>query len=186
MTVQLGTLAKLQEKQTLVDLYRDHLSNESLTGVITAFSETFVYLSLFNDSGQSNGIAIAYVSDITRVRWGGNVRDSISHLMAKEKSIPLAPKLSLASVRDVIDSVQNQFGYVNILTERMNEGVTFIGEVESIDDQSLVLNEYGTMSSRDRHHMLIGLESISRIDAEAAYEKSIRYLFFQEAGSPLD
>lgn len=53
MSIQLKTLEKLKESQTLVDLYRDHLSNESLTGVVTDYSSSFVYLSLFSDAGLS-------------------------------------------------------------------------------------------------------------------------------------
>lgn len=57
MSIQLKTLKKLKESQTSVDLYRDHLNNESLTGVVTDYSSSFVYLSLFSDAGLSNGIA---------------------------------------------------------------------------------------------------------------------------------
>ena len=180
MSVQLSTFAKLKKDQTLIDLYRDNLSRESLTGVVTDFSDSFVYLSLFSDAGLPNGIAVAYIADVTRIRWGGNERASIGQLLAANQSMPLAPEIKLASLRDVIESVQHLFGYVNVLTERINSEVTFIGEVEEMDDQALVLHGYGTMSTRDRNHMLLKLNQISRVDAEAPYEKSIHFLFSQE------
>lgn len=177
MSVQLSTIKRLQQKQTLVDLYRDNLNRESLTGVITDYSDAFVYLSLFSDVGLPNGIAIVYIADVTRIRWGGNERTSIEQLISAHHAMPLTPTLNLASLREAIESVQREFGYVNLLTERMNGEVTFIGEIEEIDDRTLVLHGYGTMSTRDRNHMLLNLEQISRIDAEAPYEKSIRMLF---------
>jgi hypothetical protein len=180
MNVHLNTIEKLKQSQELIDLYRDHISSESLTGVITDYSDTFVYLSLFSDEGLPNGIAIAYIADVTRIRWGGNVRLSVKQLISAKQSVALAPAIPLDSLKDVIQSVQTHFGYVNVLTERVDEDVTFIGEVVEIDEQALVLHGFGTMRSRDSNHMLLGLENISRIDAEAPYEKSIHFLFMQD------
>ena len=177
MSVRQKTFEKLKQDQNLIDLYRDHLSNESLTGVVTDFSDTFVYLSLFRDEGLPNGIAVVYITDVTRIRWGGNARLSISQLITANGATPLTPAINLTSLREVIESIQAQFGYVNILTEHMNDAVTFIAEVEEIDDQAVVLHGYGTMDTRDRSHMLLYLANISRIDAEAPYEKSIHNLF---------
>jgi hypothetical protein len=181
MSVYLNTMQRLKQSQELVDLYRDYVSDESLTGVVTDYSESFVYLSLFSDEGLPNGIAVVFITDVTRIRWGGNVRRSIKQLAEAKKSAPLSPTISLKSLKDVIESIHQLFGYVNVLTERMNGEITFIGEVEEIDEQALVLHGYGTMSTRDRNHMLIGLAHITRIDAEAAYEKDIKFLSTQES-----
>jgi hypothetical protein len=179
MTVHLNTIEKLKQSQELIDLYRDHVSSESLTGVITDYSDTFVYLSLFSDGGSQNGIAIAYIADVTRIRWGSNELLSIKQLMTAKQSVALAPAIPLASLKDVIQSVETHFGYVNLLCERMDEDVCFIGEVVEIDEQALVLHGFGTMTSRDSSHMLLVLDNISRIDAEAPYEKSIHFLHTQ-------
>ena len=48
MTIYGNTLDQLRTEQTLVDLYRDHLDDETLTGYITEYTEDFVYMSLFS------------------------------------------------------------------------------------------------------------------------------------------
>ena len=157
-------------------LYRDRLDDESLTGIITAFTDDFIYLSLFSDSGLYDGISVVRLSDVTRIRWEGNERLSIQQLIEKKGTKPLAPKLNLGSMKDVIESIQDAFGYVNILTEQMESGITFIGKVAEIDDSYILIHGYGTMTSRDRNKMLIDLSEITRVDAEAQYEKDIVYL----------
>lgn len=182
MGVQLATLEDLKKSQELVDLYRDYLTRESLTGVITDFSESFVYLSLFDDSGLANGIAVCFIADVTRIRWRGNERLSIQQLVQVQKSTATAPSIDLRSLMAVIESIQTVFGYVNVLTERMHDDITFIGEVEAMDEQALVLHEYGTMATRARSQLLLRMDDISRIDADAAYERSIHTLFSSTTG----
>jgi hypothetical protein len=176
MSVLIKTLKQLQEKTHLVDLYRDRLDDESLTGIVTEFTGDFIYLSLFSDSGLCNGISVVRLSDVTRIRWEGNERESIQELIDKKESKPLTPEIDLSSMRSVIESIQNAFGYVNILTEEIDTGITFIGRVAEIDESHILLHGYGTMTSRDRNKMLIDLLEITRVDAEAPYEKDIVYL----------
>ena len=182
MAVFEETLAQLHDSVQLVDIYRDRLDHESLTGIISAFSTDFVYLSLFSDSGLCNGISIVRVSDITRIRWEGNERTSIQELIDQKATKPLVPKLNIKSMQDVITSVQDVFGYVNILTEEMDSEISFIGQVSEMDESYLLFHGYGTMTSRDKNKMLIDLSKITRIDAEAPYEKDIVYLATKSSG----
>lgn len=68
------------------------------------------------------------------------------------------------------------FGYVNVMTERMNSSITFIGEIQELDAETLVLQTYGTFSCRDRSHLMLDIDEITRVDADARYERSVRYL----------
>jgi hypothetical protein len=176
MSVYFDTLKELKQSRELVDLYRDHVSDESLTGVVTDYTRDFVYLSLVSDAGLPNGIAVVFLADVTRIRWGGNVRASILQLMREKKSALLAPVLRLGTLEDVLSSVNELFGYVNVLTERMNGDVTFIGEIGKMDGQALLLYAFGAMTTRDRNHMLLRLDEITRVDAEAQYERDIKAL----------
>lgn len=176
MRLTTRTLQSLRESQEIVDAYRDYLSSESITGVVSGFSDDFLYLSLFDNGGTANGIAVCYRSDITRLRWGGNERDSIATLIHASGAKPSAPKLKLETIESVLRSVRAAFGYVNVLTERMDDDITFIGEIEELDAESLLLQTYGTFSSRDRSRLLLRLDDITRVDADARYERSVRLL----------
>ncbi len=176
MRLSTKTLTMLKQEARLLDLYRDHLDSESLTGVVTDFTDDFVYLSLFEDSGAANGISVVWRRDVTRIRWGGNERDSISALVKASGAQPVAPKLQLGSLDSVLRSVRAAFGYVNVMTERMDNSITFIGEIQELDAETLVLQTYGTFSSRDRSHLMLDIDEITRVDADARYERSVHYL----------
>ncbi|MFZ6874974.1 hypothetical protein ACO0LF_23170 [Undibacterium sp. Di27W] len=182
MNLHSTTLSKLKNSQELIDVYRDDLhSDECLTGVILDYSDDFMLLGLFTDEGMEDGIGILYREDITRVRWGGNELTSIKELISFHQMRPLQASINLTLLKDVLVSVQNQFGYVCIHTERMNADVCFIGEIEEMDEHALILNGYGTKANRDRKHLLIALEKITRIDAGAVYEKSLQRLYSDKA-----
>lgn len=180
VSVATRALQLLKQRQDHVDLYRDHVCSESLSGVVTDYSDDFVYLSLFADSGFPNGVAVCRRDDITRLRWDGNERRSIAELVAAAGSRPTAPPLVLDSIHSILHSVAAAFGYVNVLTERMDDSVTFIGEIVEMDEDSLVLNTFGTFSSRDRSRLILNISDITRVDADAAYEKSVAYLAKKE------
>ena len=180
MTVQLDTLKALKQSQELVDVYRDRRTDESLTGVVTDYSEDFVYLSLVSDSGLQNGIAVVFADDVTRIRWQGNQRESIQQLMEKKQTRLAAPEIRLETLIDVLNSVSEAYGYVNVHTEGMDDRITFIGEIQSMDMGAVVLHEFGTMTSRDRHRLLLRLDEITRVDAGASYEEDIKLLASNE------
>ena len=176
MSVHTDLLLQLQTEQTLIDLYRDRLSQESLTGVVSGFTDTFVYLSLFSEDGLPNGISVVHLGDVTRIRWQGNALLSIQALIDAKASRPTVPELDLESTRSVLESVQRTFGYVNALTENSNSSITFIGEIAQIDHISFVLNEFGTMKTWQTAHLWLRIGDVTRVDADAQYERDIKFL----------
>ncbi len=76
----------------------------------------------------------------------------------------------------MIESVQNTFGYVNLIAEFLEDNISFIGEVAEQDSVWLLLRCYGTMSTLEKAGMLLDKAEISRIDAGSKYEESISYL----------
>ena len=181
MAVADQALRILKLSQEIVDVYRDHLESDSLTGVVADFSDDFVYLSLLSENGTANGIAIVYRSDINRLRWGGNPRQAIGHLVEAAGTKLTRPAISLDSLEAVLRDVSSVFGYVNVLTERVDNSQTYIGEISELDSETLILDTYGTFISRDRSKLLLNCADITRIDADAPYERSVRFLAKQES-----
>jgi hypothetical protein len=176
MSLQIETLEALQQSQELVEVYRDGIHADSLQGVITAYTDDFIYMSLVSEAGLDNGIAVIFAEHITRIRWQGNVRACVSELMQRSGCVLLKPALNLSTIQTVLQSVQYCFGYVNIHSEKTADDICFIGEIEKMDTQTIVLHGYGTMVSRDRNRMMLSLDEITRVDAEAQYEKDIKAL----------
>lgn len=176
MTIADQTLRLLKIGQEIVEVWRGRISNESLTGVVSDFSDEFLYLSLFSEAGLANGIVIVFRRDVTRIRWSGNERAAIAQLVTASGAKPARPPVVLDSIQAVLRSVSNAFGYVNVLTEHLDDSITFIGEIIELDWDTLLLETYGTFSSRDRSRLLLSCADITRVDADAAYERSVAYL----------
>lgn len=169
-------LTELKLSRELVDVYRDRITDESLTGVVVDFNYEFLYMSLLTDDGEDNGISVFYRRDISRIRTGGNVRSSVGELGQFRATELKLPSIDISSIDTIVSSVQSQYGYVNLHTEEMNDEVCFIGEIIERDEKWLSLLGYGTMIARDKNTLLLQKDDISRVDAGAKYEESIKYL----------
>lgn len=169
-------LKEFKLAREIVDVYRDRVSEESLTGVIQGISDEFLYMSLITEEGEKNGISIFHIDDVTRVSMGGNTRAAIKALGAHAQTRLASPTIDLSSLEAVIESVQNTFGYVNLIAEFLEDNISFIGEVAEQDSEWLLLRCYGTMSTLEKAGMLLDKAEISRIDAGSKYEESISYL----------
>jgi flagellar basal body rod protein FlgB len=169
-------LSELKLSREAVDVYRDRISEESLTGVVADFNDEFLYMSLLTDDGENNGISVFFRPNITRIRTGGNVRSSISELGKFRATEVKFPNINLTSIDTVLSSIQSQYGYVNLHTEDMDDDICFIGEITDQDEKWVSLLGYGTMTTRDTNTILLEKEEISRVDAGAKYEESIKFL----------
>ncbi len=144
-------LQELQSSGELVNVYREHTEgNSALLCRINAISSFAVYATNFNDDGEYDGVMVFRKDDITRLRWDDNELEAQRRLVERVKDIPVAPKLNLDDIPKIVESVQKHFGYVSIATEEINDEVIYIGEVVSVDDDFLVLNEYGSKDALDR------------------------------------
>lgn len=176
MAVHIELLQRLKSERTLVEVYRDRYGSEALTAIVIDFNDTFVYLALYAEDGYPNGISVTFLIDVTRIRWGGNVRQSIAELIEAKGAELRTPPLDLSSTRAVLESVNAAFGYVNALLESARDDITFIGQLQSIDDKSFVVNEFGTMETRAGSSLWLKIEDVTRVDAGASYEEDIQFL----------
>jgi hypothetical protein len=167
------SLAK--EKGYLVDIYRDHFDEETLFGNINAFSQDYLYMTIYNDEGEYNGVSIIRKNDVTRIRWGGLVRDSIARLVKRTSSTP-AILPTEGSLKSILLSLQTRFESVAIYTEEIVPKACFIGQIVEFDDEHLVIHEYGTKDNLERSHILLGVSEITRIDVDDKYQRNLVFL----------
>ncbi len=162
--------------QEIIDVYRDHLTDESITGYIADFNKEFILLNCFTDEGENDGVSLFYIDDITRIRAKGNIRKSIKELSQHGKTEFKSYKIDLKSKNSILKSVNKVFGHVCLHTEGMDNQICFIGSIKDEDKEWIVLDSFGTMTSRDIKQLILRKDEISRIDAGGKYEKAINYL----------
>lgn len=175
-------LQELKEQREFVDIYTD-IYDESIFGFIVDYNETFLVLDSYSDSSLADGIVVFFRENISRIRWGGN-EISASHAIAKESTFRNElPIIDLTNINSVIETMNNHFGYVNVLIEDITSDVCFIGEVTEMDEKSILIHEFGPKMSLDRKHILLDLEDITRVEGGGHYERSLLPLFKEKTSS---
>ena len=164
------------ETGRLVDVYRDNHDDETKFCRINQVSEYCVLATLVDEHGEYDGISIFRTDHITRLRWGGTDRDAQTKLAIRNGSLPTLPGIDLSSLPTIIESIQKHYGYVNVATEAMDRDICFIGEVLAIDEEHLLLHEYGTQKALDRSMIVLAMPDITLVEADGKYERDLLYL----------
>lgn len=169
-------LNEARESGRFVDVYRDNHDDSARFCRIDKVTEYCVLATRINDHGEYDGISVFCVDHITRLRWGGTDREAQSKLAARTGPLPAAPNIDLTTLPDIVQSVHHHFGYVNVAIEEIDRGICFIGEVMAVDDDHLVLHEYGPMEALDRSMLVLNTKEITKVEADGKYERDILYL----------
>lgn len=173
MNTETKYLEKLKSAKDLVDVYTDRY-DESLYGFIIDFNEDYMILESIDDDNNPDGVTIFNRQNITRIRWGGNEIQSTQKLIDQSKRLKDIKKVDLTSIQSIVKSVQSIFGYVNVFIEDIDSSVCFIGEIEDMDDENLVIHEYRTKISLDRKRILLNIDDITKVEGGGNYEEGIK------------
>jgi hypothetical protein len=172
MKIANKTLESLQTKEIYVDIFTDHY-DESFFGFVRVFNDDFLLLENYNEDGFYNGILIFKRQDITRIRWDNNEIRSASKTMTRQQHINELTSISIDSIESIIKSVDNTFGYVSLQIQDINSDWTIIGQVQEMDTDTIIIKEFGTMSTLDRGMLMLSIGDITRVDAGGIYESNL-------------
>lgn len=176
MNVQTKYLEKIKAEKIFIDIYTDCFE-ESLYGFLVDFNDEFILLEKFTNLGQVDGISILKRENISRIRWAGNEIETASNFAHQEKKLKNIGDLKIDTISCILKTVQRTFGYVNISIQHVDNEACFIGEIEDMDEETVVMNEYGTYLSLDRKMLLLAMEDITKIEAGGHYEENLKKLF---------
>lgn len=177
MSLKTQYLEKLQQEKTFVDIYTD-LFDDSNWGYIVDFNDEFIVLEKFSEESFPDGIIVYCQEDITRIRWECNEITSAEKLIDQSARAAI-PSIDISSIHSILKSVNAVFGHINVHVEQIDDEVCFIGQIKEMDEDTLVLHEYGTKKSLDRGFILLSIEDITRVDAGGIYERSLEKLFIK-------
>ncbi len=167
------TIKELIVRQALVDVHREHMSDSFISGAIIEVSDHFLYLRRFDDEGRYDGLSILRKDDVTRLAWGGNEREAITRLVRRGGQLPERPKIELDSFQSVIRTLDAHFGHAVLFTEELDSDLTAAGEVEEMDEETVVLRLYGPKESLDRPHGLLHLSDVTRVEADTIHLRNL-------------
>lgn len=176
MSISIKYLDKLKTEETLVDVYTD-LYDDNFYGFIINFNDDFLLLEHFNEDLTYNGIIIFRREDITRIKWGGNDLSSCLKLIDNSARIKSVNDIRIDSIESILDSISIMYKHVTLQIQNIDRGMCIIGEIEDMDDENIVINQFGTQSTLDRSFMMIALEEITRVDAGGIYETNLLKIY---------
>ena len=166
------TLETLQTKEIYVDIYTDHY-DESFFGFVRVYNDNFLLLENYKEDGFYNGVIIFRRQDITRLRWSNNEIKSASKIITRKEQIIELVDISIDSIESIIKSIEKAFGYVSLQIQDINSNWTIIGQIQDMDSETIVIKEFGTMSTLDRGMLMLSIDSITRVDAGGLYESNL-------------
>jgi hypothetical protein len=163
-------------EKTFLEINRACFESDVIFGIMFQESDNFLCLKRFDEHGEYDGISVIRKDDVSYIGLGGNQRTATEKLVTDQQNRNSEVSFDLTSLHSVIEGISLKFGYLAIYEEDYSEDF-YLGEVLEIDDEFLVLHEYGTRKSLDRSKILVRLDSITRIEADGKYEKSILRTF---------
>ena len=172
MSIAIKYLEKLKGENILVDVYTDHY-DDSFYGFIIKFNDDFLLLEHYTNDLIYNGVIIFRRDDITRIKWSGNGLNSSLKLIDSSTRVTSVNDIRIDSIESILDSISLKYKHVTLQIQNIDKGMCIIGEIEDIDSESIVINEFGTKSTLDRGFLLIALNEITRIDAGGIYETNL-------------
>lgn len=167
------TIKELIVRQAIVDVHREQLSDSYVSGAVIEVSYSFVYLRRYDDEGRYDGLSVLRKDDVTRMAWAGNEREAITRLIRREGQQPVRPKIELDSFQSVIRTLQQQIGHVVLYFEELDQDLAAAGELEEMDDETLVLRLYGPKESLDRPFGLFHLADVTRVEAASRQMRNL-------------
>jgi len=172
MSIETKSLKKLITDKTFVDVYADRY-DESSYGFIIDFNDDFLVLDSFDDDSVADGAVVFFRENITRIRWGGNQISSAFKLIDSQKDVTRKLDVDISSIQNVLKSIQASYGYINISIQDIDSGVCFIGEITEIDDETIIIYEFGSKISLDRKNIMISVDDITKVEAGGYYEEGL-------------
>lgn len=176
MSLRDKQLKKLKSERTLVDIYTDAYK-ESDYAFIADFNDDFLLAEVFDSDSRSEGISIFRNRNVSRIRWGGNDLESTYMLMDNQLKKRKDFVIDLSSVESILKDVNSLFGYITVHIQNIDDSICFIGQIHEMDEEYVVIHEFGTKLSLDRKFIMIGLDDITKIDAGGEYENNLKKLF---------
>jgi hypothetical protein len=175
MNVKETYLRKLKDEKIFIDLYIDS-RERSYYGFIADFNDEFLVLKMFNNVSQFDGIVIIKREEVLRFHWGGNDIDNTFKLIYKKDYELEIPHIILESMETILRSIVKHYQYLSVRIQSLEDDF-FIGEIEDLDSETLILNAIGTKVSLDRKFVMLNLEEITFVEAGGVYENNLKILF---------
>ena len=170
MSLYEQTLTDLIEKQTYVEVILDRFNSSSYAYCV-AKTDDLLLLEKFDGSSRNEGILLVRRDDISQLRWNGNDVRNREQLIDQSSRLSALRDLDISSMQAALSSIHARFGHVSVYLDHLDKDQVFIGEIQDLDHDTLILHEFGTLATWDRRKLIVRIEDITRVESHGYYEK---------------
>ena len=148
--------------------------NGSVDGYVLAIGPQFFLLALVEDNAWFNGFQCIRISDVRRLQVPAKYAAFVKSALKKRgERMPKKPRVTVASLEELLWSANRAFPLVTIHRERADPDVCHIGRVTALGKGRLSLLEIGPDALWDKEICEYSLKEITRVDFGGAYEEAL-------------
>ena len=150
-------LEQYRTTQDLVEIYRESLVPTAIVGRVIAFSDHVVLVEQRDDTYSYDGIVAVRPVDVSRVR-SGHRELRIAGQLAQASSGLEVERVALLGLPAAATALHKRFGCVTLHAEHTDPGSAYTGELLGLDDDYILLRQWGILRNMDKYTLLLGAE----------------------------
>jgi hypothetical protein len=155
----------------------------SIYGYVLDIGPRFFLIAIVGDRVRFDGFSCIRLSDVRKLQAPHYYAAFAEAVLRKRgERMPKKPRVSMASVDEMLLSADRAFGLVTIHRENINPDVRQIGRVVGVSKGRVKLLEIGPDASWDDEPKVYRLSEISRVDFGGDYENALQLV----GGSPAE
>lgn len=168
------TLRRLVGKDAIVELWREDLDPQALTGYVVALSLDFVAIHVVCDRILLDGYSVLRIQDITRLEFKPKFRQFYAEALKLRGLAPSRPVgICLDTTASVLESVNQNYPLVTVHREKIRNDECSIGRIEKLTDKTVILKWLTPAARWDGYSPRYRLANITKIDFAGFYEDAL-------------
>jgi hypothetical protein len=165
----LAELAELQASFSFAEVWRDHIDRNGILCRVLHASRELMLVQRFGEDYVADGVSALRVADLTRVRTTSRELSAIPSIALSAKDRPAYSDSATLAVTAAVSVLAKGHGVIAVSMELCAPDILLVGEPQSVDDEWIVLNAWGTARSPDASRVLLRVSEITRVDAGTRY-----------------
>jgi len=165
-------LAQALRRRRLIQFSR-RFEDSPVRGYVLDIGPRFFMLALVSDRIWFDGFECFRLGDVSEVRPDPYSRFAEAALRRRAEGIPRKPRVSVASIEELLLSANRVFPLVTIHREQVDPDVCFIGRVLGIGRGSVSLLEIRPDATWDEKPSEYRLSEITRVNFGGDYEDAL-------------
>lgn len=166
-------LAEALRSRTLVRFTRP-FEEGTVNGYVVDIGPRFFILALVDGGIRFDGFQCFRISDVRQFQASGPHADFVEKVLKlRGQQRPRKPRVSMATLEDLLKSANRAFPLVTICREQADPDVCHIGRVEEVANGRLMLRAIDPSAAWDAEPQEYRLSEITQVDFGGAYEDAL-------------